>query len=449
MMFKISSTELERNELVTALSDDRAGAIVVFEGWVRDHNEGKKVRSLEYQVYHELALKEGQKILDEAKVKFNIHDVHCVHREGHLKLGEIAVWIGVTSSHRDDAYKASRFVIDEIKHRLPVWKKEHYIDQAPVWVFCRHHHHHVHFEESEYYQKQSKLVDQTRLKSSRVVVVGAGGLGCPVLVNLASAGIAHITIVDPDSINISNIHRQTLYSPNLVGEKKAVVAANRIMELNPFIHVESIVSRVKAEHLDRQDLIIDCTDNMETKYFLHDVCHKLRVPLISASVYQSEGQVRTFVPGEGCLRCHNKTTPDDGLLGNCNDFGVLGVTTSVLGSIQASEAIKFISTGTNSTQTHTLFMNLKDLSQMKIKNTKREDCPVCAGVVELSESELEVEGGMEILDIRNLSDEEIHQMKPHKVALCCHRGVRSKKLAFELRSKGHEVYSLKGGACSL
>lgn len=447
-MFKISNLNLNRDDLIAELSDDRAGAIVVFEGWVRDHNEGKKVKSLEYQVYHELALKEGQKILDEAKAKFNLHDVHCVHREGHLKLGEIAVWIGVTSSHRDDAYKASRFVIDEIKHRLPVWKKEHYVEQSPEWVFCRHHHHHVHFEESDYYQKQVKIVDQAKLKAARVLVVGAGGLGCPVLVNLASAGVGHLTIVDPDSISITNIHRQTLFSPNLVGEKKAIVAANRMMELNPFIKVSPIVSRIKVEHINH-DLVIDCTDNMDTKYFLHDACHKLRVPLISASVYQSEGQIRTFVPGEGCLRCHNETTPDDGLLGNCNDFGVLGVTTSVIGSVQASEAISFLSTGKNSTQSHTMFFNLKDLSQMRIKNSKREDCKVCAGEVSLGESDLEVEGGMEILDIRNLTDEEIYQMRPHKVALCCHRGVRSKKLALELRSHGHEVYSLKGGACSL
>lgn len=443
-MFKISDSNLNRDDLIAQLSDDRAGAIVVFEGWVRDHNEGKKVRSLEYQVYHALAVKEGQKILAEAKEKFNLHDVHCVHREGHLKLGEIAVWIGVTSSHRDDAYKASRFVIDEIKHRLPVWKKEHYIDQNPEWVFCRHHHHHVHFEEADYYQKQKSVVDQVKLKAAKVLVIGAGGLGCPVLVNLASAGIGHITIVDPDSISISNIHRQTLFSPNLVGERKAVVAANRLMELNPFIHVESVVSRVKLEHF-KHDLVIDCTDNMETKYFIHDVCHKLCIPMISASVYKSEGQLRTFIPGEGCLRCHSDVTPDDGLLGNCNDFGVLGVTTSVLGSLQASEAIKFISTGENSSQTHTLYLNLNDLSQMKVKNSKRDDCMVCAGKVQLMENDLEVEGGMDILDIRNLSDEEVIQMKPHKVALCCHRGVRSKKLAMALRSQGLEVFSLKGG----
>src|SRR5690606_29026806 len=130
-MFSISTETLNRDDLHLALSNDKAGAIVVFEGWVRNHNEGKKVKSLEYQIYHELAQKEGEKILSAAKSKFNLHDIKAVHREGHLSLGEIAVWIGATASHRDDAFKATRFVIDEIKHRLPVWKKEHYLDQNP------------------------------------------------------------------------------------------------------------------------------------------------------------------------------------------------------------------------------------------------------------------------------------------------------------------------------
>lgn len=448
-MFSLSTELINRDKLMTSLSNDKAGALVVFEGWVRDHNEGKKVLSLEYQIYRELALKEGEIILQEAKNKFNLHDIISVHREGHLKLGEVAIWIGATASHRDDAFKATRFVIDEIKHRLPVWKKEHYINHEAQWVFCRHHEHHVHFEEAQYYEKQAKLVDQEKLKNAKVLVVGAGGLGCPVLVNLASAGIGNITILDPDTISISNIHRQSLFSPNLVGEKKATIAMNKIQTLNPFIKVNAILERVKLIHIEH-DLVIDCTDNMETKYFLHDVCFKLRIPLISSSVYKAEGQIRTFSPGSehGCLRCFSKTTPDDSLLGNCNDLGVLGATTSVLGSLQAHEAIQFLLNGKNTTLTHTFYLNLNDLSQMKIKNTGTA-CDVCQGHIELSFNDIEVDGGMEILDIRNLSDEDVLLLKPQKVALCCHRGVRSKKLALSLRDHGYEVFSLKGGACSL
>ncbi len=447
-MFSISNTPISSEDLTEALQNEKAGAIVVFHGWVRDHNEGKKVKSLEYQIYKELALKEGQRILDEAKKKFNLHGVMAVHREGHLALGEIAIWIGATSSHRDDAFKATRYVIDEIKYRLPVWKKEHYLLEKPEWVFCKDHHHHVHFSEKEFYSKQSSLVDQDKLKKAKVLVVGAGGLGCPVLLSLAGAGVGHITIVDHDKVSLSNLHRQSLYSVNLVGEKKAIIAAKKIQELNPFIHVEGICDQINRDHI-KHDVVIDCTDNLDTKYFLHDLCHKLRVPLISASVYQNEGQVRTFIPGEGCLRCLSSVTPDDSLLGNCNDFGVLGAVTSTLGSIQANEAIKLLSSGENSTTTHSFYLNLSDLSMMKVKNFKKEGCKTCLGEIEIKENSIEVTGGMEILDIRNLTDEEVFAMKPHKKALCCHKGIRSKRLAESLQKEGHEVYSLKGGACSL
>jgi adenylyltransferase/sulfurtransferase len=446
-MFQISSIPLKRDHLVSALSNDRAGALVVFEGWVRDHNEGKKVASLEYQIYTELALKEGQKILSEAKEKFNLHDITAVHRQGHLTLNECAVWIGATATHRDDAFKATRFVIDEIKHRLPVWKKEHYTDQEPQWVFCRDHHHHVHFTENEFYQKQSLITNQEKLKKSHIIVVGAGGLGCPALISLTQAGVGKITIVDFDKIHISNIHRQSLYSPKLVGEYKAIVAKNYLTELNPFIEIKAITEMVKIEHL-AGDLVLDCTDNMDTKYFLHDACFKLTLPLVSASIYKNEGQIRTF-KDTGCLRCFSQVTPDDSLLGNCNDFGVLGASVNILGSLQASEAINFLVNDVNSTLIQSLYLNLQNFTQIKITNIKNPDCLVCKGEVDFPINDLEVTGGMKILDIRDLSDEDVFKLKPNKVALCCHRGVRSKKLALQLRENGHDVYSLKGGACSL
>ncbi len=449
-MFSISDKAIDRDGLHETLANSQAGAIVVFEGWVRNHNEGKQVLSLEYQAYKELALKEGEKILGEAKNKFNLHQVISVHREGHLKLGEVAIWIGATASHRDDAFKATRYVIDQIKHRLPVWKKEHYVSQKPEWVFCRHHHHHVHFTESEYYQKQTGLTDQMKLKTAKVLVVGAGGLGCPTLINLASAGVGFIRIVDFDAISISNIHRQFLYAPNLVGEKKALVAKNRLLELNPFIQVEARVESFSLSQLEGINLVVDCTDNMSTKYFIHDACFKAGVPLISAGVFKHEGQVRTFIPKQGCLRCHSSTTPDDTLLGNCNDFGVLGATTSVLGSIQASEALEFLVNGKNATSEATLHVNIKTLSQMKIKNTAHPDCLVCQGIVVLPAADLEVDvvGEAKLVDIRQMSDLEIENLDfTQKMVLACHRGVRSKKVVENLRLQGHsQVFSLKGGA---
>jgi len=236
-MFYITSDSLKRDILCEKLSNTKAGALVTFEGWVRDHNEGKKVSSLEYQIYDVLALKEGQKIIHEAIEKFNIHDAHAIHRFGHLKIKDMAIWIGVTATHRNDAYKASRYIIDQIKHRLPVWKKEHYLHHEAKWVFCKDHYNHVHFNEAEYYKKQNGFVDQEKLKNSKILVIGAGGLGCPALLSLVSAGVGEIHIIDFDKVEITNIHRQVLYHPGLVGEYKVSAAVSSLTQLNPYIKV--------------------------------------------------------------------------------------------------------------------------------------------------------------------------------------------------------------------
>jgi sulfur-carrier protein adenylyltransferase/sulfurtransferase len=461
-LFSLTSDLIVRDDLVHTLKDDRAGALCVFEGWVRDHNQGKKVSSLEYQVYEALALKEGQKILHEALQQFNLHKIICVHRFGHLRLGEAAVWIGATATHRDDAFKATRFVIDQIKLRLPIWKKEHYVEEKPEWVFCKDHHTHVHFHEADYYQKQAKLVDQALLKSARVLVVGAGGLGCPVLMGLATAGVGHIDIADFDTISLSNLHRQPLYGSDVVGEKKAIVAKTRLLNLNPFVHVHSHDVRLDAtnveSYLRHQTLVIDATDNLESKYLLHDACMKARIPLISASIYQFEGQIRTFVPGEtGCLRCIQSTTPEDSLLGNCNDFGVLGSSVLALGSLQANEAILWLTQGKNNTTESTFLMNLKSLSQMKLKNLKKENCSVCDGHVTLSSSDFEVDHAflhanaydVIYLDVREKEDSALNDfvISDKKIIVACHRGVRSKRLVQQMRERGHpHFYSLRGGA---
>lgn len=425
-MFQISDSRLDRDFLHVTLANHSAGAIVVFEGWVRDHNEGKKVSSLEYQVYHELALKEGQRILNEAKEKFNLHNVMATHREGHLALGEVAIWIGATASHRDDAFKACRYVIDEIKHRLPVWKKEHYVDQKAEWVFCKHHSHHVHFSEAEYYQKNL----YAPLKEKSVLIIGVGGLGCPAAVALASAGVGKITLVDPDKIAISNIHRQFLYSPNFVGEKKVVVARARLLELNPFIKVEAIDVWFRPEMV-QHDLVLDCTDNMQTKYEIQDACLKARVPLVTAGIFRSEGQLRMVVPGQGCLRCLNPETPDDSLLGNCNDVGVLSAHVNMLGSMQASEAIEYLASG--KVLTDTLYLDFKNHSQFKVRNSIKSNCKYCAGEFEIVPRELD---GLEV-DIRDGVDLDQYKNTDQKIILVCDRGVMSRKLAESLRAKGH------------
>ena len=135
-MFKISTTPLNSLDLREGLSSNSAGAFNSFEGWVRDHNEGKSVLALEYEAYEALCQKEAQNIFKETQEKFDIIAAKCIHRIGKLNIGDMAVWVGVIAQHRDDSFKACRYIIDEVKHRLPIWKKEYYVDGNSDWVKC-------------------------------------------------------------------------------------------------------------------------------------------------------------------------------------------------------------------------------------------------------------------------------------------------------------------------
>jgi len=135
-MFQISATAIDPAAQRAALPQTSAGACVTFEGWVRDRNDGRPVRALDYEAYQPLAEKEGQRILAEAREKFPILAAAVVHRVGPLALGDLAVWVGVTAAHRGAAFDACRYIIDETKTRLPIWKREHYADGPAEWVNC-------------------------------------------------------------------------------------------------------------------------------------------------------------------------------------------------------------------------------------------------------------------------------------------------------------------------
>ncbi len=143
---RICNSSIDPDQLRQSLTDDAAGGFVSFEGWVRNENEGQEVLRLEYEVYAPLAVKEGAKIIAEAMAKFPVLGADCVHREGLLEIGECAVWVGVASAHRDEAFAACRYIIDEIKLRLPVWKKEHYVNGDSGWVNCERCAAHAHPE---------------------------------------------------------------------------------------------------------------------------------------------------------------------------------------------------------------------------------------------------------------------------------------------------------------
>jgi molybdopterin synthase catalytic subunit len=140
-MFRINSQPIDSQALELSLVNGGAGALATFAGWVRDHNEGQRVSTLEYECYEALAHKEATKIIAEAIATFHVLDVACEHRVGLLTVGEVAVWVGVTAAHRGEAFAACRYVIDQIKLRLPVWKRETYENGTSGWVNCSDHEH--------------------------------------------------------------------------------------------------------------------------------------------------------------------------------------------------------------------------------------------------------------------------------------------------------------------
>jgi molybdopterin synthase catalytic subunit len=135
-MFRFTHTAIDPASLRTELADPACGGYAAFEGWVRDTNDGERVQRLEYEAFEPLAVREGERILAEALARFGVAHAACVHRLGDLGVGELAVWVGVSAPHRAEAFQACRYIIDEVKHRLPIWKKEHYQSGDSGWVNC-------------------------------------------------------------------------------------------------------------------------------------------------------------------------------------------------------------------------------------------------------------------------------------------------------------------------
>jgi molybdopterin synthase catalytic subunit len=134
--FQFTRLPIAPEQLRVALADPACGGYAAFEGWVRDSNEGQSVRGLEYEAFEALGVREGERIIAEALGRFGVTHAACVHRIGALAVGELAVWVGVSAAHRDEAFRACRYIIDEVKHRLPIWKKEHYLNGDSGWVNC-------------------------------------------------------------------------------------------------------------------------------------------------------------------------------------------------------------------------------------------------------------------------------------------------------------------------
>lgn len=226
---------------------------------------------------------------------------------------------------------------------------------------------------------------QGRLKDARVLVVGAGGLGAPVLLYLAGAGVGHVTVIDDDTVSESNLQRQVIFRTADIGYPKATVAQRAIAELNPHVRVTAIVARLTPDNADalvtEQDLVIDGSDNFATRHLVNGACVAAGVPLLSGAISQWEGQISLFDPARGapCLACVFPVIPADGLAPSCAEAGVMGALPGIIGTMMAAEAIKEI-TGAGASLRGRLRLHDALWGESRDIAVERDPaCTVCAG----------------------------------------------------------------------
>lgn len=229
---------------------------------------------------------------------------------------------------------------------------------------------------------------QERLKSARVFVIGAGGLGSPVLMYLAAAGVGHIACIDEDRLDLTNLQRQVLYSTSEVGTAKATAAAARIRALNPEIEMQAIVDRFTPAnahgYLRGYDLLIETSDNFPTKFLANDAAVLAGIPLITGGILRFEGQVLSVQPGQtACYRCIFERPPPAEAVPNCAQAGVLGAIAGVVGSLQAAEALKMLTGAGEGLAGHLLTLDLLETTVRRIPVARNPDCSVCGNHAEI------------------------------------------------------------------
>jgi len=224
---------------------------------------------------------------------------------------------------------------------------------------------------------------QRKLLDSRILLVGAGGLGSPAALYLAAAGVGRLGIVDADVVDATNLQRQVLHSTAALGQPKVASAERTIEALNPDVEVVPIEERLESDNIDRVlgagwDLIVDGADNFPTRYLVNDAAVWHGLPVVHGSIYRFEGQVTVFKPGEGpCYRCLFPQPPPPELAPSCAEGGVLGVLPGVIGSIQATEALKLALGAGEPLVGRLLLFDALGLSFSEVELRRDPNCPVC------------------------------------------------------------------------
>ncbi|MFC1808818.1 ThiF family adenylyltransferase [Candidatus Omnitrophota bacterium] len=222
---------------------------------------------------------------------------------------------------------------------------------------------------------------QEKLSHAKVAVIGVGGLGSSVVLYLAVAGVGELGLVDCDSVQLSNLNRQVLYTPSDISCKKTVLAEQRVHAINPDITVvtfDTYVDNSNAEEIIAPyDIVIDATDNFDSKFMLNDICVKMKKPLIHAGAHGFVGQIMVITPESSCLRCFMTNIPDEGYANN-NPRPIIGVTAGVLGQLQATETLKYIMNAGNLLVNKILFIDLLNMDFRKKDIPKNKACSVCS-----------------------------------------------------------------------
>ena len=327
---------------------------------------------------------------------------------------------------------------------------------------------------------------QAALARSRVLVVGAGGLGSPVLQYLAGAGVGCLGIVDADTLDASNLHRQPIFALADAGRQKAELAAAAVQRINPAVRVELHALRLDADNalalIRGYDVVVDCSDNFRTKYLINDAAVLAHRPAVFASVYQYEGQLQVYKPDprHACLRCLWPDAVADGVVGNCAQAGVLGPVPGTFGTMQALLTLKILLGLPGRLEEELWMLDFTNFSTLKIKAPRRAEChaPDCAHIREIAREDAGIEitlrsldeaarRGFEVIDIRTAEEVAARPAAARHIAmailladpsllppagdilLVCASGRRSLAAARELRKRGLTVRSLAGGLQSL
>lgn len=237
---------------------------------------------------------------------------------------------------------------------------------------------------------------QEKLLNAKVLVVGAGGLGCPVLTNLVAAGVGTIGIVDFDTVGLSNLNRQTLYRIEDIGKKKVHAAKETLAKLNEDVTIHTYPVRMDVDNAEEliqdYDIVVDALDNFSARYLLSDACYFQKKTLVEGAAVSTYGTATTIIPDvTPCYRCYYPVPPADGVTPACSDVGVLGMITGIIGSIQALEVVKVIVGFGNPLYGRMVYFDGSYLELQEFEHKKSEDCPICGKnptVLELEQYEI-------------------------------------------------------------